>query len=254
MSERSSARGAAAAGRIEDWPAGPQAPLLIPGSVHVWGVDLDAVADAVLEALSRDERERAAGIAGERDGARWSRSRGVLRELLARYTAGEADAVELRIESHGKPELSRPGGRDLFFNVSHSRNLALYAFCADGPVGVDIQARRAERARADVDHIALARRAFGEHEAQRLMLVVPERREREFLRAWTRHEAELKRLGTGIGVCRRDGGQPDRGSAAGSTADPRAAPSIVELDVGPEAAAALALQQSPNELQLWAWA
>lgn len=253
MSERSTARHSAAADNVADWPAGPQTPQLGPGAVHVWSADLDAVADSVLDGLSSDERDRAARIAGDRESALWSRSRGVLRELLARYTTGQADAVELRIGSRGKPELSRPGGRDLFFNLSHSRNLGLYAFCSDSPVGVDIQALRDERRRAGVDHVGLARRAFGEHEAQRLSLVAPERREREFLRAWTRHEAELKRLGTGIGVDRRGDVRLGGASTAEQSADPHAGPAIVELDVGPQAAAALALQRSPNELRRWAW-
>jgi 4'-phosphopantetheinyl transferase len=252
MSKRSTARHSAAAGHVAEWPPGPQAPRLAPGAVHIWRADLDAVADSVLDGLSGDERERAAGIAGDRESALWSRSRGVLRELLARYLTTDADAVELSIGTHGKPELSRPGGPELFFNLSHSRNLALYAFCSDGRVGVDVQALRDERPPTGVDHVALARRAFGEHEAQRLTLVAPERREREFLRAWTRHEAELKRLGTGLGVGRREDERLG-GGAAKQTAHQHAARSIVELDVGPRAAAALALERSPNELQLWGW-
>jgi 4'-phosphopantetheinyl transferase len=251
MSDRSTARHSATARHLAEWPAGPQAPQLAPSAVHVWRADLDAVAGSVLDGLSWDERDHAAGIAGDRESALWSRSRGVLRELLARYTKGEAQAIELRIGSRGKPGLSQPGRPELFFNLSHSGNLALYAFCSDGPVGVDVQALRDERPRTTVDHIGLARRAFGEHEAQRLTLVAPEHRERQFLRAWTRHEAELKRLGTGLGVGSR--GDERLGGAAGQTADRHAAGSILELDVGPRAVAALALGRSPNELQLCAW-
>jgi 4'-phosphopantetheinyl transferase superfamily len=221
----------------------------------------------VLDGLARDEREHAAAIAGDRERTLWSRSRGVLRALLARYTSGEAGALELRIGPRGKPELSGRSGRDPFFNLSHSSNLALYAFCSDGEIGVDIQALRNERRRARVDHIGLARRAFGEHEARRLSLLAPELREREFLRAWTRHEAELKRLGTGIGGGGCDGGRLDGaggggcdggrlgGAGAGGRSDDRhKAPVMVELDVGPEAAAALALERNPVELHRWAWA
>jgi len=216
-------------------------------------VDLDAVADSVLDGLTCHEHKRAAAIAGDRERTLWSRSRGVLRALLARYTSGEAGALELRIGSRGKPELSGRSGRDPFFNLSHSSNLALYAFCSDSEVGVDIQALRHERRRAGVDHVGLARRAFGEREAQRLSLVAPECREQEFLRAWTRHEAELKRLGTGIGAGSREDRRSDGTGAGARRAVPHTAPVMLELDVGHEAAAALALERKPTELRQWAW-
>jgi 4'-phosphopantetheinyl transferase len=242
-----------AAGQRAPWAPGPQAPQLATGAVHVWMVDLDAVADGVLERLSAEECNRATGIASDRERARWSRSRGVLWELLARYTAGQAEQVELSIGSNGKPELSRRGGRELFFNLSHSRNLALYAFSRDAPVGVDIEVMRGERAGARVDRTRVGTRAFGEPEARRLSGVAPERREREFLRSWTRHEAELKRLGRGIGGTRAQR-RPDGSCSPAQADDHYAAPATVELDVGLQAAAALALARRPGELRRWAWA
>jgi 4'-phosphopantetheinyl transferase len=252
MNTRFTADRSAAAQRAA-WAPGPQAPQLATGAVHVWRVDLDAVADGVLERLSSEERKRTAVIAVDRERARWSRSRGVLRELLARYAAGQTDRVELSIGSNGKPELSRRGGRELFFNLSHSRNLALYAFSRDAPVGVDIEVMRGERTGAGVDRIRVGRRAFGEHEARRLSRVAPERHEWEFLRAWTRHEAELKRLGRGIGGTRAQR-RPDGSCSPAQADDHRAAPATVELDVGVQAAAALALARRPGELWRWAWA
>lgn len=244
MSERDTDGPPVAAG---SWPAGPDAPRLAAGTAHVWRADLRSVADDVLDALSAKERRRGANIAGERERTLWERSRGVLRALLSRYLQISASAVEFAAGAHGKPELTGSGEQPaLFFNLSHSGHLALYAFAADGPVGVDVQAARAERAGPPgADHIALARRAFGEHEAQRLSLVDPERREHEFLRAWACHEAELKRLGTGIGG--RDAGTDEQPSG------PHSSPWIGELDVGEHAAAALALARRPSELRRWGW-
>jgi 4'-phosphopantetheinyl transferase len=253
MGARSSAQRSAAPSASAQWTRGPIEPHLRHGAVHVWRADLASVGDDAGESLSCEEHERAAHIAGEVKRRLWSRSRGVLRALLGRYLRENASAVELTAGPHGKPELAGDRQAVLFFNLAHSRNLALYAFCSDSPLGVDVQALRDERRRAGVDHIGLARRVFGEREAQRLRLVAPERREREFLRAWTRHEAKLKRLGTGIGVGRREDGRLDVGSAAEPTVDPQAAPSIVEIDVGRQAVAALALERSPTELQRWAW-
>jgi hypothetical protein len=84
---------------------------------------------------------------------------------------------------------------------------------------------------------------LGEEHAQRLQALEPQLRESEFLRLWTRYEAELKRRGTGIG----GGSEPGAGSPGG-------APSIVELDLGPQAAAAVALDPRASELRRWEWA
>jgi 4'-phosphopantetheinyl transferase len=229
------------------WPLGPRRPRLAVGTVHVWRADLTAVSDDLAEALSDDERRRAARIMGENERRAWSRARGGLRELLSRYLEVDALAVELVAGPHGKPELASAGEPPpLFFNISHSREVALYAFAADAPVGVDVQVARERGARSGVDHVALARRAFGEHEAQRLSLVEPGRREREFLRAWTSYEAELKRRGTGIG-----GHDGPSGGGEWIPPGPDTAPWIVELDVGARAAGALALRARVDELRRW---
>jgi 4'-phosphopantetheinyl transferase len=240
MSVRDTARPSGPASATGGWPAGPQAPRLAPGGAHVWRADLRAVAEDLLGALSADERDRAAAMSGAGARGLWSRSRGVLRALLARYLRCGAADVALAVGELGKPELlSVPAGvAPLHFNLSHSQGSALYAFSADGPVGVDVQAVRPDGARAPVDHVALARRAFGEREAQRLGLVEPARREWEFLRAWTRYEAQVKQLGLGIGGARVADAPPWAG----------------ELDVGQNAAAALSLNSPASDLRLWAWA
>src|SRR5207245_5481684 len=121
-----------------------------------------------------------------------------------------------------------------FFNLSHSGHLALYALSDRGPVGVDI-----ECARRPIDEIALAGRAFGAVAQRRLGRLDPASRRREFLIAWARHEAELKRRGSGIGG--RDASTLAKDSW------------IAELDLGPRAAGAVAAQLPPREMHTWEW-
>jgi 4'-phosphopantetheinyl transferase len=235
---------------------GPRNPRLAAGSVHVWRADLARVGEDVLDLLSDAERDGEPQIARERDSAppagSRSRSRGVLKALLARYLQREASAVELAFGAHGKPELAG-AENGLFFNLSHSRNLALYAFTTAGQVGLDVEVARERTARRAADRVALARRAFGEREARRLGALEPGPREAEFLRLWVRHEAELKRSGVGLG----GGGRASTdGALAGDSpaaVDPSAGPWITELDVGPRAAAALALGSRASELLRWEW-
>ena len=203
------------------WAPGPRAARAPAGAIDVWWADLTAVEDELEQLLCAEERERAARIVQARDRVLWSRSRGVLRALLGRYLDRDPHTLEFALGAHGKPALRErarliaegPGG-DLRFNMSHSGTLALYAITAGREVGVDI-----ERAR--------------------------ERYTPEFLHAWVAREAAGKCRGTGL----------RRGSGLATS---QAAPSqdelwTAELDVGPDAAGAVAVEGEPCELRCWEW-
>jgi 4'-phosphopantetheinyl transferase len=199
--------------------------------VHVWRADLTSVAPDLGELLCEQERARAERIVNKHEGELWRRSRGLLRELLGRYLRLEPASLRFAVGEHGKPELHRDR---LPFNLSHSGELALYAFSDAGAVGVDV-----ELARRPVDEVAIAARMLGEGVAQRLQALDPATRQREFLRAWARYEAELKCLGVGIGEA---GAEP-----AGHR------PWVEELELGPTAGAAVAAERQARELLCWDW-
>jgi 4'-phosphopantetheinyl transferase len=206
----------------------------------VWRADLTAVTDDLAELLSPGERLRAKRFPSAPNEQRWTRARGLLRALLGRYLDTDPRALRLVQGAHGKPMLLdavvgvSASGRQLSFNLSHSDGLALYAFTETGPVGVDI-----EVARRAINEIAIARRTLGQAEAERLETLDPATRTREFLRAWVRHEAKLKCLGTGIG------------RAAAGTGGRE--PWIAELEMGAGASGAVALERAPHELCCWDW-
>jgi 4'-phosphopantetheinyl transferase len=229
------------------WPRGPARPLLAAGAVHLWRADLDALPDELGELLSRAEQARADRLLSPHRRLLWTRARGLLRALLGIYLDKDPRAVRLVEAEHGKPALlagradpsarrDRSGSAQLSFNLSHSGALALYGFTNDGPIGVDVELA----ARREFDHLALAARAFGSSEAQRLRSLHPASRQQEFLRLWTRHEAALKCLGAGIG--RHSHGAAGRGELWTS-----------ELDLGARALGALALTRSPQEIERWEW-
>jgi 4'-phosphopantetheinyl transferase len=217
------------------WRPGPLEPRLAEGAVHVWRADLEAVTDDLLELLSCEEEARAARFLAERDRRLWGRAHGVLRAMLGRYLETDPRTPRLVVGSHGKPALDDAAGpARLSFNLSHSGQLALFAFTETGPVGVDV-----EFARRPIDEVAMATRTFGGAEAERLAGLDAATREWEFLRLWVRHEAELKFRGTGIGDATRSAEERE--------------PWIVELEMGPRAAAAVAAQEPPDELHCWDW-
>jgi 4'-phosphopantetheinyl transferase len=217
------------------WTPGPLRPQLADGAVHVWRADLTAAASEPAKLLSDDERARAARIVNERKGAMWGRSRGLLRALIGRYLQRDPTSLRFSTGEHGKLTLAGDASPTLDFNVSHSGQLALYAFSDAGAVGVDV-----EVARRPIDEVAIAVHVLGASEAARLQALDPAARQREFLRAWTRHEAELKCLGMGIG-------------GTNGVNDGTTRPWVAELELGPVAAGAVATARPAREFRCWGW-
>ncbi len=171
----------------------------------------------------------------------WARSRGMLRALLGRYL--DRDPLDLRfvLGPHGKPALAfegptRPGPtEDLRFNLSHSGDLALVAVTSGREVGIDVEVA----ARGPLDELAVAARVLGDEQARRLAALNSRARARAFLRAWVAHEAVVKCLGLGLATPLEGSPPADLWTAA--------------VDVGPRAAAAVAVEGGPCELRCREW-
>lgn len=173
-------------------------PPLSPDEVHVWHASLDA-SDALALDMSRvlDDAERARADRFHFDihRRRFVAARAILRMLLGRYLGVAPRDVALAYGEHGKPFLAPSGGEPhpLRFNLSHCGDLALLAFALGRDVGVDV-----ERPRDGLDPHAIAERFFSPGEAAELRSVPAEQRARAFALGWTRKEAYLKGLGSGL--------------------------------------------------------
>jgi 4'-phosphopantetheinyl transferase len=184
-------------GRWRD-PAGGPEPIVrrsLDGQeVHVWYAFLEA-ADSRVETLaallSEDEHERSARYRFACDRRRFILARGTLRLLLGRYLDIAPARVLLAYQAGGKPRIDGAGG--LEFNLSHSRELGVYAFSRGRRVGVDV-----EHVDRKVDCLGLARRYFSASERAMLEGVPAEALVSEFLACWTRREALLKATGQGL--------------------------------------------------------
>lgn len=164
-----------------------------PLGIHLWLVNLDEPEVATAVTLSAAEYARAARFVFERDRRRYLAAHRALRSVLIREAGMRPDAV-FDIGEHGKPRLPTPGACS--FNMSHSAHMALIGLADSGEIGVDIEVRHAVG-----DLHELARHHFSAEEAQALALI---RHEDEaltaFLQCWTRKEACLKALGTGLSL------------------------------------------------------
>lgn len=167
------------------------------GTVEIVSARLDAELALVGElapCLSDGERFRASHFVFERDRRRFIVGRARLRHLLASRLGVLPPEVELVYGPRGKPRLSRQFAESaLCFNVSHSGDVAVYAFSRDREIGVDVEAVRDI---ADADNIAA--RFFSRRENAAYRALQPRDRPLGFFNCWTRKEAFIKALGDGL--------------------------------------------------------
>lgn len=164
---------------------------LAPGEVHVWSAPLDRLCDSAL--LIEIERERASRFKMERIRNQFIAARVQLRVVLGRYLDLAPAEVPIVYEINGKPVLGPAADRDLHFNISHSETLAVMAATRSGRIGVDV-----ERRRPIPNSESLVERFFTRRERD-LYMALPEcERMDAFFRAWTRKEAVLKAIGSGV--------------------------------------------------------
>lgn len=166
-------------------------PLRAVAGVALWLVDLDA-RDLAEPSLSAQEEARAAQFAFERDRGRYFAAHRALRRLLATHSGLDARALRFVAGPYGKPSLD--GAPRCRFSLADCDDVALIGIVTgDEDVGVDV-----ERVRPVPDRFDLAASLFTPAEQAELKGVPPPRRDQAFLRGWTRKEACLKAVGTGL--------------------------------------------------------
>jgi 4'-phosphopantetheinyl transferase len=144
--------------------------------------------------LSDTERRRADRFAFDRDRNRFIVARARLREMLATRLSVRPESVELTCGVHGKPALARRfADSDLRFNVSHSDDVAVYAFSIGREIGIDIEVVRSI---PDADDIAA--RFFSRRENEAYRALDPSDKPLGFFYCWTRKEAFIKAIGDGL--------------------------------------------------------
>ncbi|MFF9011358.1 4'-phosphopantetheinyl transferase family protein [Streptomyces sp. NPDC014870] len=197
-----------------------------------------APGELALSVLTPEERHHALTRPAGPAAVLSTATRIALRTLLGRRLGrapGEVGLLRRRCPRcagpHGKPALS-PGQGRLHFSVSHSAGRALLALAVT-PVGVDVQGPLPARA-AETCAEAL-------HPLEQLDLtrLTGDQRTFAFARLWTRKEAYLKAVGTGLA-------HGLRGSYLGERAGLRPIGwTVADLDTGSSHTAAVALAHSP---------
>ena len=172
-------------------------PQLPPNEVHIWWAHLDLPAPRLRnleETLARDEQARGERFRFERDRNRFIAARGILREILGYYLAMEPHSIRFDYGRHGKPRLAEGNSSsDTEFSLSHSQGVALYGFCRDHKIGVDV-----EYMRDFPDMDLIAKRFFSYNENEGLRAANAQKKTETFFRYWTQKEAFVKAIGVGL--------------------------------------------------------
>jgi 4'-phosphopantetheinyl transferase len=179
------------------WPLPPARVTLAGGEVHVWSAWLEGAEagySARLWMLSGQEREQAARFHFERDRKNFVARRSLLRAILGLYLNLGPSQIALACEERGKPRLAgTEGAPPVYFNLSHSRHLALCAVGRSAPLGVDVEQSRPMPEMAEITA------TFCSAPENALLNSAPlEKKLEVFFGIWTRKEAYLKATGEGI--------------------------------------------------------
>ena len=165
--------------------------------IHIWLASLTKPAinpDAACQVLSHQERKKATCFVRSLDSEKYITRQHALRTLLSYYTGKQAGEIQISHTDFGKPELSHTAGQSaLFFNVSYSDALCVMAFGRAGKLGVDV-----ELIRSFPDMDAMTDLCLTRLEKKAYFALHGFRRKTSFFKYWTRKEALVKGIGTGL--------------------------------------------------------
>jgi phosphopantetheine--protein transferase-like protein len=159
--------------------------------IHTDSYSSDAVS-LFQKLLSVQELEKASKFRFIKDQHRYIITHAMLRTILGRYLKLVPAEIDFISNDYGKPSLPEKYEK-IHFNLSHSKGFSALAFSTKSEIGIDI-----ERIDPEFDFDAIANAHFSKAENRFLHAEKRESRNR-FYTLWTRKEAFLKAVGTGIG-------------------------------------------------------
>lgn len=181
------------------WSQQPKHLRLGRNEVHLWRAFLNQAAanSAVFyPILSTEEIERAGKYRFRKDHDCFVAARGILRTILSYYLKIKPSQILFKYNKYGKPALSElPDKAVIYFNASHSNELALYAFTFVSEIGIDVEYINRNLAFEDI-----VEKFFSGDEAAMLREFPEEKKAEGFFNCWTCKEAYIKARGQGLSL------------------------------------------------------
>jgi 4'-phosphopantetheinyl transferase len=224
--------------------------------VHVWRASLSVSETRLADfhaILADDELARAARFRNPQHSAHYTVGRGVLRMLLSRYLNRQPQDIHFSYSHYGKPFIE-DAAETLRFNLSHSQELALYAFTHQREIGIDIEYMRSVSSRDQI-----AEQFFSPNENQALRALPVAQQAIGFFNCWTRKEAYIKAHGEGLSLpldqfdVTLAPGEPAALLETRVVSDRAERWALQALRPGANYLAALAVEGHDWELSTWQW-
>jgi 4'-phosphopantetheinyl transferase len=238
-------------------PRGVDHALQLPTSeLHVWSIPLDLPESEVSESsqvLSEDELSRAARFRFVLHRRRYIAGRAALRSILAAYVGKRASDLKFLYGQQGKPHLALPDG-GVQFNFSNSEGHAICAVMRDTEIGADL-----EMVRALSDYESIAKQFFSPGEADALLSLPPASRQEAFVNCWTRKEAFLKAMGSGLALpldsfeVSLKPGDPARLLSVGGNSAEASGWTLISLSPLSNFVASIAVRSQPRLIRTWTY-
>lgn len=166
---------------------------LSKNDIHIWQISLvynkDQL-DLCKSVLDKETVKKAEWFKFEEDQNKYILCQGILRLLLADYLNLETSEISISRQKKGKPFVANQN--PVFFNMSDSGNICVYAFTLVGELGIDIEKKRNL---PDIDELIQKNLTMREIEYIRKK---PSEKLNIFFRLWTIKEAYLKAIGEGM--------------------------------------------------------
>ncbi len=167
--------------------------MIYENALHLWKIPLNIsekeISSLVLS-LSEEERKSATRFRFDKHRHRYIIAHAAMRKIVANHLNISTHALNIDFNKYGKPYISN---NPLYFNLSHSEDIALVSISFHGQVGIDIEFLKSE-----IDMLGIAQRFFHPIEFEQLIKIPPENRSHYFYTCWTGKEAFLKAKGIGI--------------------------------------------------------
>ena len=182
--------------KINREPYAEQATFLLPEkAVQIWVLHdwaAEETNQVLGHVLSQDERQRAVSYRHIKHQSSFIYRRCVLRCLIGHYLGYKAESLLFELNPFGKPALRSPYAPGFEFSISQTDGLAVLAFAWDCRVGVDV-----EKLASDVDIHGVGQAVFSDQEQADVNASTHDASS-AFFTVWTRKEALLKAVGTGL--------------------------------------------------------
>ncbi len=162
--------------------------------IYIWRIQLQPSPEDVshlLSVLDEEELARYRKLIPSAAKQQFILSHYATRIILAYHLNLSPSKVRIYRTSNGKPTLD--SSYTLYFNLTHSHNLALLAVSSTHEVGIDIEYQ--QRA---IEYTSVGKRFFSPLEYRYLQSVDPKQQRPVFFTIWTRKEAFIKALGEGL--------------------------------------------------------